>query len=132
MSYLGVNPHAPNRLATGCPNKGLANASPFPCITKAGQRERWGKESPVLGFAKAMKAIVEGHNLPALLEELRAVCRLHNLQFTVSNGLGHTSGRPRRQIPVGKVYDAFREHGSVQAVARKIRDISWKSVGQAS
>jgi len=67
-----------------------------------------------------MKAIVEGPRLPVLLEELRAFCRFHNLQLTVSEGPGHTSSRSRRQIPVEKVYDAFREHGSVPAAARDL------------
>ena len=67
-----------------------------------------------------MEAIIKGHNLPALLEELRAFCRLHNLRLAVFNGPGHTSGRPRRQIPVEKVYDAFTRHGSVRAAAREL------------
>lgn len=67
-----------------------------------------------------MKATIKGHNLHAILEDLRAFCRLHNLRLAVSNGPGHTTGRPRRQIPVEKVYDAFRRHGSVRAVAREL------------
>ena len=67
-----------------------------------------------------MKAIVKGDNLPALLEELRAFCRLHDLQIDLSNGPGHTPGRPKRHIPVEKVYDAFKRHGSVRAAAREL------------
>ncbi len=67
-----------------------------------------------------MKAIVKGPRLPVLLEDLRAFCRHHDLQLTDSEGPGHTLGRPRRQISVEKVYDAFREHGSVRAAARDL------------
>lgn len=67
-----------------------------------------------------MKATIKGHNLHAILEELRAFCRLHGLRLTVSEAPGHPPGRPKRHISVEKVYDAFTRHGSVRAAAREL------------
>jgi len=67
-----------------------------------------------------MRVVIRGPNIPSALKELRECCRLYNLQIIVSDKPNGTKGRPRRQIPVEKLYDAFRRRKSVRAAAREL------------
>lgn len=67
-----------------------------------------------------MKVIVSGSNLPGAMPALQDLCLLYNLRLTVSDGPAGTLGRPRRQIDVEKVYDAYRRHRTVRGAAREL------------
>ena len=67
-----------------------------------------------------MQVVIRGLMIPNALEALRECCRLHSLKMSVSDKPSGTKGRPRRQIPVQKLYDAFRRTNSVRAAAREL------------
>lgn len=66
------------------------------------------------------RVVITGPNLQDALEELREYCLLHSLHMAVSEKPKGTKGRPRRQIPVEKIYDAYRRHNTVRGAAREL------------
>ena len=64
--------------------------------------------------------IVTGKGLPAGLGDLKAFCKASGLEIAVVNLQGNGRGRPRVDIPVLKLLDAYRRHKNVRATAREL------------
>ena len=61
-----------------------------------------------------------GKGLPARLGDLKAFCKASGLEIAIVNLQGNGRGRPRVDIPVLKLLDAYRRHKNVRATAREL------------
>ena len=65
-----------------------------------------------------MEVIITGQSLPTAFEDLEAFCQSKGLKITASKGRLHVGGRPRVDVAVNKLLDAYEREKTVRGAAR--------------
>ena len=63
---------------------------------------------------------IEGPNLPNYLEDLKGYCEIIGLKITALNGQGNGRGRPRVDVAVQNVLNAYQQAKTVRGAARML------------